>query len=276
MYEKGTLAEPFVRSRIEREIKQELSSQRSRAAQSDPVNIVGGVLALIFCVFAAVAIGLGVVLFGPQSNSPQSNPVRLINAPGITTYSSAPQNRLGEATPNYNTPSNQPLTLGVGKDIPTPSSWGKDTVTPQPQTTWWSKLREYLPEVRFETSPQPQPQPKTQAAVTPQPQSQWRSRLNEAWRWIQARLEEEWDKKPQQPQRSYVPPQRSYVTPQRNYVQPPQNPYQWIQMRDAQLAQQRLQQQLQFERSQGYDRYAPPPRNGWYPVNPRQNYYRQY
>ena len=276
MYEKGTLAEPFVRSRIEREIKQELSSQRSRAAQSDPVNIVGGVLALIFCVFAAVAIGLGVVLFGPQSNSPQSNPVRLINAPGITTYSSAPQNRLGEATPNYNTPSNQPLTLGVGKDIPTPSSWGKDTVTPQPQTTWWSKLREYLPEVRFETSPQPQPQPKTQAAVTPQPQSQWRSRLNEAWRWIQARLEEEWDKKPQQPQRSYVPPQRSYVTPQRNYVQPPQNPYQRIQMRDAQLAQQRLQQQLQFERSQGYDRYAPPPRNGWYPVNPRQNYYRQY
>lgn len=276
MYEKGTLAEPFVRSRIEREIKQELSSQRSRAAQSDPVNIVGGVLALIFCVFAAVAIGLGVVLFGPQSNSPQSNPVRLINAPGITTYSSAPQNRLAEATPNYNTPSNQPLTLGVGKDIPTPSSWGKDTVTPQPQTTWWSKLREYLPEVRFETSPQPQPQPKTQAAVTPQPQSQWRSRLNEAWRWIQARLEEEWDKKPQQPQRSYVPPQRSYVTPQRNYVQPPQNPYQWIQMRDAQLAQQRLQQQLQFERSQGYDRYAPPPRNGWYPVNPRQNYYRQY
>ena len=276
MYEKGTLAEPFVRSRIEREIKQELSSQRSRAAQSDPVNIVGGVLALIFCVFAAVAIGLGVVLFGPQSNSPQSNPVRLINAPGITTYSSAPQNRLGEATPNYNTPSNQPLTLGVGKDIPTPSSWGKDTVTPQPQTTWWSKLREYLPEVRFETSPQPQPQPKTQAAVTPQPQSQWRSRLNEAWRWIQARLEEEWDKKPQQPQRSYVPPQRSYVTPQQNYVQPPQKPYQWIQMRDAQLAQQRLQQQLQFERSQGYDRYAPPPRNGWYPVNPRQNYYRQY
>ena len=274
MYEKATLADPFVQSRIEREIKQELSSQRSRAAQSDPVNIVGGVLALIFCVFAAVAIGLGVVLFGPQSNSPQSNPVRLINAPGITTYSSAPQNRLGEATPNYNTPSNQPLTLGVGKDIPTPSSWGKDTVTPQPQTTWWSKLREYLPEVRFETSPQPQPQP--QAAVTPQPQSQWRSRLNEAWRWIQARLEEEWDKKPQQPQRSYVPPQRSYVTPQRNYVQPPQNPYQWIQMRDAQLAQQRLQQQLQFERSQGYDRYAPPPRNGWYPVNPRQNYYRQY
>jgi hypothetical protein len=274
MYETGTLADPFVQSRIEREIKQELSSQRLRAAQSDPVNIVGGVLALSFCLFAAVAIGLGVVLFGPQSNSPQSNPVRLINAPGITTYSSAPQNRLAEATPNYNAPSNQPLTLGVGKDIPTPSSWGKDTVTPQPQTTWWSKLREYLPEVRFETSPQPQP--KKQATVTPQPQSQWRSRLNEAWRWIQARLEEEWDKKPQQPQRSYVPPQRSYVTPQQNYVQPPQNPYQRIQMRDAQLAQQRLQQQLQFERSQGYDRYAPPPHNGWYPVNPRQNYYRQY
>jgi hypothetical protein len=274
MYETGTLADPFVQSRIEREIKQELSSQRLRAALSDPVNIVGGVLALIFCVFAAVAIGLGVVLFGPQSNSPQSNPVRLINAPGITTYSPAPQNRLAEATPNYNTPSNQPLTLGVGKDIPTPSSWGKDTVTPQAQTTWWSKLREYLPEVRFETSPQPQP--KTQAAVTPQPQSQWRSRLNEAWRWIQARLEEEWDKKPQQPRRSYVPPQRSYVTPQPHYVQPPQNPYQRIQMRDAQLAQQRLQQQLQFERSQGYDRYAPPPHNGWYPVNPRQNYYRQY
>jgi hypothetical protein len=234
MYEKATLADPFVQSRIEREIKQE----RLRAALSDPVNIVGGVLALIFCVFAAVAIGLGVVLFGPQSNSPQSNPVRLINAPGITTYSSALQNRLAEATPNYNTPSNQPLTLGVGKDIPTPSSWGKDTVTPQPQTTWWSKLREYLPEVRFETSPQPQP--KTQASVTPQPQSQWRSRLNEAWRWIQARLEEEWDKKPQQPQRSYVPPQRSYVTPQQNYVQPPQTPYHRIQMRDAQLAQQRL------------------------------------
>ncbi len=229
MYATGTLADladPFVQPRIEREIKQELSSQRLRAALSDPVNIVGGVLALIFCVFAAVAIGLGVVLFGPQSNSPQSNPVRLINAPGITTYSSAPQNRLAEATPNYNTPSNQPLTLGVGKDIPTPSSWGKDTVTPQPQTTWWSKLREYLPEVRFETSPQP----KTQAAVTPQPQSQWRSRLNEAWRWVQARLEEEWDKKPQQPQRSYVPPQRGYVTPQ----QKPQNPYQRIQMRDAQ------------------------------------------
>ena len=272
MYETGILADPFVQSRIEREIKQELSSQGLRAAQSDPVNIVGGVLALSFCVFAAVAIGLGVVLFGPQSNSPQSNPVRLINAPGITTYSSAPQNRLAEATPNYNTPSNQPLTLGVGKDIPTPSSWGKDTVTPQPQTTWWSKLREYLPEVRFETSPQPQP--KKQATVTPQPQSQWRSRLNEAWRWIQARLEEEWDKKPQQPQRSYVPPQRSYVTPQQNYVQPPQNPYQRIQMRDAR--QQQLQQQLQFERSQGYDRYAPPPHNGWYPVNPRQNYYRQY
>ena len=124
-----------------------------RAAQSDPVTIVGRVLALIFfvCVSATIAIGLGVVLFGPQSNSPQSNPVRVINAPGITTYSSAPQNRLAEATPNYNTPSNQPLTLGVGKDIPTPSSWGKDTVTPQPQTTWWSKLREYLPEVRFET-----------------------------------------------------------------------------------------------------------------------------
>jgi hypothetical protein len=69
-----------------------------------------------------------------------------------------------------------------------------------------------------------------------------------------------------------VPPQRGYVTPQ----QKPQNPYQRIQMRDAQLAQQRLQQQLQFERSQGYDRYAPPPRNGWYPVNPRQIYYRQY
>jgi hypothetical protein len=309
MYETGILADPFVQSRIEREIKQELSSQRLRAAQSNPVNIVGGVLALSFCVFAAVAIGLGVVLFGPQSNSPQSNPVRLINAPGITTYSSAPQNRLAEATPNYNTPSNQPLTLGVGKDIPTPSSLGKDTVTPQPQTTWWSKLREYLPEVRFETSPQPrpkkqatmtpqpqttwwsklreylpevrfetspQPQPKKQATVTPQPQSQWRSRFNEAWRWIQTRLEEEWDKKPQQPQRSYVPPQRSYVTPQQNYVQPPQSPYQRVQMRDAQLAQQRLQQQLQFERSQGYDRYAPPPHNGWYPVNPRQNYYRQY
>jgi hypothetical protein len=265
MYETGTLADRFVQSRIER------ASQRLRAAQSDPVNIVGGVLALSFCVFVAVAIGLGFVLFGPQSNSPQSNPVRLINAPGITTYSSAPQNRLAEATPNYNTPSNQPLTLGVGKDIPTPSSWGKDTVTPQPQTTWWSKLREYLPEVRFETSPQPQP--KTQAAVTPQPQSQWRSRLNEAWRWIQARLE---DKKPQQPRRSYVPSQRSYVTPQQNYVQPPQNPYKRIQMRDAQLAQQRLQQKLQFERSQGYDRYAPPPHNGWYPVNPRQIYYRQY
>jgi hypothetical protein len=276
MYAKGTLADPFVQPRIEREIKQELSSQRLRAAQSDPVTIVGRALALIFCVcvFATVAIGLGVVLFGPQSNSPQSNPVRVINAPGITTYSSAPQNRLAEATPNYNTPSNQPLTLGVGKDIPTPSSWGKYTVMPQPQTTWWSKLREYLPEVRFETSPQPQP--KTQAAVTPQPQSQWRSRLNEAWRWIQARLEEEWDKKPQQPQRSYVPPQRSYVTPQQNYVQPPQNPYQRIQMGDAQQAQQRLQKQLQFERSQGYDRYAPPPRNGWYPVNPRQNYSRQY
>src|SRR4029453_10735675 len=54
------------------------------------------------------------------------------------------------------------------------------------------------------------------------------------------RLAEEWDKKPQQPQRSYVPPQRSYVTPQQNYVQPPQNPYQRVQMRDAQLAQQRL------------------------------------
>ena len=159
MYAKGTLADPFVQPRIEREIKQELSSQRLRAAQSDPVTIVGRALALIFCVcvFATVAIGLGVVLFGPQSNSPQSNPVRLINAPGITTYSSAPQNRLAEATPNYNTPSNQPLTLGVGKDIPTPSSWGKYTVMPQPQTTWWSKLREYLPEVRFETSPQPQP-----------------------------------------------------------------------------------------------------------------------
>lgn len=272
MYEKGILADPFVPSRIERQIKQEVSSQRLRAAQSDPVTILGGVLALIFCVcvFAAVAMGLGVVLFGPQSKSPQSNPVRVINAPGITTYSSAPQNRLAEATPNYNTPSNQPLTLGVGKDIPTPSSWGKYTVTPQPQTTWWSKLREYLPELRFETSPQPQP--RTQAAVTPQPQSQWRSRLNEAWRWVQARLVQEWDKKPPQPQRSYVPPQRSYVTPQ--HVQPPQNPYQRIQMRDAQLAQQRLQKQLQFERSQGYDRYAPQPRNGWYPVNPRQNYYR--
>src|SRR5262245_57969182 len=273
MYANGTLADladPFVQPRIEREIKQELSSQRLRAALADPVNIVGGVLALIFCVFAAVAICLGVVLFGPQSNRPQSNPVRLINAPGITTYSSAPQNRLAEATPNYNTPSNQPLTLGVGKDIQTPSSWSKDTVTPQPQTTWWSKLREYLPEVRFETSPQPQP--KTQAAVTPQSQSQWRRSLNEAWRWIQARLEEEWDKKPQQLQRSHVPPQRSYVTPQ----QKPQNSYQRIQMRDAQLAQQRLQQQLEFERSQGYDRYAPPPRNGWYPVNPRQAYYRQY
>src|SRR5262245_19463229 len=275
MYATGTLADladPFVQPRIEREIKQELSSQSLPAALSNPVNIVGGVLALIFCVFAAVAIGLGLVLFGPQSNSPQSRPVRIINAPGITSYSSAPQNRLAEATPNYNTPSNQPLTLGVGNDIPTPSSWGKDTATPRPQTTWWSKLRENLPEVRFETSPQPQP--KTQAAVTPQPQSQWRSRLNEAWRWIQTRLEEQWDKKPQQPHRSYVPPQRSYVTPQQNYVQPPQNPYQRIQMRDAQLAQQRLQKQLQFERSQGYDRYAPPPRNGWYPVNPRQNYYR--
>src|SRR5262245_60468651 len=261
MHETGTLADPFVQSRIEREIN-------LRAAQSDPVNIVGGVLALSFCVFAATAIGLGFVLFGPRSNSPQSNPVRVINAPGITTYSSAPQNRLAEATPNYNTPSNQLLTLGVGKDIPTPSSWGKDTVTPQPQTTWWSKLREYLPEFRFETSPQP----KTQAAVTPQHQSQWRSRLNDAWRWIQARLEEEWDKKPQQSQRSYVPPQRTYVTPQ----QKPPNPYQRVQMRDTQLAQQRLQQQLQFERSQGYDRYAPPPRNGWYPVNPRQTYYRQY
>jgi hypothetical protein len=138
MSETGTLADPFVQSGIERKIKQELSSQRLRAALSDPVNIVGGVLALSFCVFAAVAIGLGFVLFGPQSNRPQSNPVRLINAPGITSYSSAPQNRLAEATPNYNTPSNQPLTLGVGKDIPTPSSWGKDTVTPQPQTTWWS------------------------------------------------------------------------------------------------------------------------------------------
>src|SRR5262245_8288788 len=264
MSETGALADPFVQPRIERDIKQ----ARLRAALSDPVNIVGGVLALSFCVFAAVAMGIGVVLLRPQSNSTQSNPVRLINAPGITTYSSAPQNRLAEATPNYNTPSNQPLTLGVGKDIPTPSSWGKDTLTPQPQTTWWSKLREYLPELRFETSPQP----KTQAAVTPQPRSQWRSRLNEAWRWIQARLEEEWDKKPQQPQRSYVPPQRSYVTPQ----QKPQNPYQRIQMRDAQLAQQRLQQQLQFERSQGYDRYAPPPHNGWYPVNPRQTYDRQY
>jgi len=279
MYAKGTLADladPFVQSGSERETKQQ-------AAQSDPVTALGRVLALIFCicVSAAVAIGLGVVLFGPQSKSPQSNPVRVINAPGITTYSSPPQNRLAEATPNYNTPSNQPLTLGVGKDIPTPSSWGKntpipsswgkDTVTPQPQTTWWSKLREYLPEVRFETPPQPQS--KTQAAVTPQSQSQsrsqWRSRLNEAWRWIQARLEQEWDKKPAQPQRSYVPPQRSHVTPQLNYVQPPQNPYQRIQMRDAQLAQQRLQQQLQFERSQGYDRYAPPPQNGWYPVNPR-------
>jgi hypothetical protein len=177
MSETGTLADPFVQSRIEREIKQDLSSQRLRAALSDPVNIVGGVLALIFCVFAAVAIGIGVVLLRPQSNSPQSNPVRLINAPGITTYSSAPQNRLAEATPNYNTPSNQPLTLGVGKDIPTPSSWGKDTVTPQPQTTWWSKLREYLPEVRFETSPQPQP--KKQATVTPQPQTTWWSKLRE-------------------------------------------------------------------------------------------------
>ena len=289
MYPKGTLADladPFVQSGSERETKQQLSSQRLRAAQSDPVTTLGRVLALTFfvCVSAAVAIGLGVILFGPQWNSPQSNPVRVINAPGITTYSSPPQNRLAEATPNYNTPSNQPLTLGVGKDIPTPSSWGKntpfpsslskDTVTPQPLATWWSKLREYLPEVRFETSPQPQS--KTQVAVTPQPQSQWRSRLNEAWRWIQVRLEQEWDKKPPQPQRSYVPPQRSYLTPQQKYVQPPQNPYQRIQMRDAQLAQQRLQQQLQFERSQGYDRYAPPPQNGWYPVNPRQNYYRQY
>jgi len=276
VYAKGTLADladPFVQSGSERETKQQLSSQRLRAAQSDPVTTLGRVLALIFCVCvsAAVAIGLGVVLFGPQSKSPQSNPVRVINAPGITTYSSPPQNRLAEATPNYNTPSNQPLTLGVGKDIPTPSSWGKntpfpsswskDTVTPQPQATWWSKLREYLPDVRFETSPQPQP--KTQAAVTPQLQSQWRSKLNEAWRWIQARLEQEWYKKP--------PPQR---TPQQKYVQPPQNPYQRIQMRDAQLAQQRLQRQLQFERSQGYDRYAPPPQNGWYPVNPRQQTFR--
>jgi hypothetical protein len=309
MYAKDTLADltdPFVQSGTERETKQELSSQRLRAAQSDPVTTLGRVLALVFCVcvFAAVAIGIGVVLFGPHSNSSQSNPVRVINAPGITTYSSPPQNRLAEATPNYNTPSNQPLTLGVGKDIPTPSSWGKDmptpsswgkdTVTPQPQTTWWSKLREYLPEVRFETSPQPQsktqaavtpqsqpqsqsqpqPQPQSQSQSQPQPRSQWRSRLlNEAWRWIQARLEQEWDKKPPQPQRSYVPPQRSYLTPQQNVQQ---NPYQRMQMRDAQLAQQRLQQQLQFERSQGYDRYAPPPPNGWYPVNPRQNYYRQY
>src|SRR5215470_7070905 len=183
MYAKGTLADladPFVQSGTERETKQELSSQRLRATQSDPVTTLGRLLALIFCicVSATVAIGLGVVFFGSQSNSPQSNPVRVINAPGITTYSSPPQNRLAEATPNYNTPSNQPLTLGVGKDIPTPSSWGKDiptpsswgkdiptpsswgkdmptpsswgkdTVTPQPQTTWWSKLREYLPEVR--------------------------------------------------------------------------------------------------------------------------------
>ena len=101
-------------------------------------------------------------------------------------------------------------------------------------------------------------------------------RKGQAGGWIQARLEQEWDKKPPQPQPSYVPPQRSYLTPQQKRVQPPQNPYQRIQMRDAQLAQQRLQQQLQFERSQGYDRYAPPPQNGWYPVNPRQNYYRQY
>jgi hypothetical protein len=266
MYEQGTLADladPFVQPRVEREVKQKLSSQRLRGA--DPVTMLGGVLALFFCVCvsAAVAIGLGVVLFGPQTNSPQLNPVRVINAPGITSYSSAPQNRLAEATPNYNTPSNQPLTLGVGKDIPTPSSWGKYTVTPQPQTTWWSKLREYLPQVRFETSSQPHS--KTQAAVTPQPQSQWRSRLNEAWRWVQTRLEEQWDKK-LQPQRRYVPPQRSYVAPQQNYVQPPQNPYQRIQIRNAQLAQQQLQQQLQFERSQGYDRYAPRPHNGWYPV----------
>ena len=53
MYAKGTLADladPFVQPRIEREIKQELSSQRLRAAQSDPVTIVGRALALIFCV----------------------------------------------------------------------------------------------------------------------------------------------------------------------------------------------------------------------------------
>ena len=271
MYAKVTLADladPFVQSGSERETKQQISSQRLRTARSDPVTTLGRVLALIFCVCvsAAVAIGLGAVLFGPQSKSSQSNPVRVINAPGITTYSSPPQNRLAEATPNYNTPSNQPLTLGVGKDIPTPnswgkdtpfpSSWGKDTVTPQPQATWWSKLREYLPDVRFETSPQLQP--RTQAAVTPQ----WRNKLNEAWRWIQARLEQE------------SPPQRSQLTPQQKYVQPPQNPYQRIKMRDAQLSQQRLQRQLQFERSQGYDRYAPPPQNGWYPFNPRKQTFR--
>ena len=103
MYEKGTLADladPFVQPRTERETKHEPSSGRLRAAQSDPVTIVGRALALIFCVcvFATVAIGLGVVLFGPQSNRPQSNPVRLINAPGITTYSSAPQNKLAGYT----------------------------------------------------------------------------------------------------------------------------------------------------------------------------------
>src|SRR5262245_7296654 len=100
MYAKGTLAD------------------LARAAQSDPVTTLGRVLALIFsvCVSAALAIGLGVVLFGPQSNSPQSNPVRVINAPGITTYSSPPQNRLAEATPNYNTPSNQPIKIGLGHD----------------------------------------------------------------------------------------------------------------------------------------------------------------
>jgi hypothetical protein len=52
MYAKGTLADladPFVQPRIEREIKQELSSQRLRAAKSDPV--VGRALALIFFVW---------------------------------------------------------------------------------------------------------------------------------------------------------------------------------------------------------------------------------
>jgi len=40
-----------VQPRIEREIKQELSSQRLRAAKSDPVTIVGRALALIFFVW---------------------------------------------------------------------------------------------------------------------------------------------------------------------------------------------------------------------------------
>src|SRR5262245_63554701 len=108
MYEKGILSDLFVPSRIEREIKQELPSQRLRAPQSDPVTMIGGVLALIFCVcvFAAVAIGLGVVLFGPQSKSPQSNPVRVINAPCINSYLSAPKKRLGEGTYKDNNPVN--------------------------------------------------------------------------------------------------------------------------------------------------------------------------